>query len=62
MTTYKQKIIQHLGIVAGICNEVNLIQIIDSEINKAINKTMMMPVTSTTTRSTAIMTCSATAP
>ena len=34
MDEYKQKIIQHLGIVAGICNEIGLIKTIDAEIEK----------------------------
>jgi len=38
MENYKQKIIQHLGIVAGICNEIELIKIIDGEIDKPKRK------------------------
>jgi transposase len=34
MDQYKQKVIQHLGIVAGICNEIELIKTIDEEIEK----------------------------
>ena len=38
MENYKQKIIQHLGIVAGICNEIELIKTIDGEIDKPKRK------------------------
>jgi transposase len=38
MDTYKQKVIQHLGIVAGICNEIKLIPTIDAEIKKPKRK------------------------
>ncbi len=38
MDTYKQKVIQHLGIVAGICNEIELIKSIDAEIEKPKRK------------------------
>jgi transposase len=38
MDTYKQKVIQHLGIVAGICNEIELIKTIDAEIGKPKRK------------------------
>jgi len=38
MKTYRQKIIQHLGIVAGICNEIKLIQTIDAYIHKPKRK------------------------
>ncbi|MBN1525624.1 MAG: DUF4277 domain-containing protein [Spirochaetales bacterium] len=38
MNTYKQKVIQHLGIVAGICNEIELIKTIDAEIEKPKSK------------------------
>ena len=38
MDSYKQKIIQHLGIVAGICNEIELIKTIDGEIEKPKRK------------------------
>lgn len=38
MENYKQKIIQHLGIVAGICNEIELIKTIDNEIGKPRRK------------------------
>ena len=38
MDTYKQKVIQHLGIVAGICNEIELIKTIDEEIEKPKRK------------------------
>jgi len=38
MDTYKQKVIQHLGIVAGICNEIGLIKTIDAEIEKPKRK------------------------
>jgi len=34
MDQYKQKVIQHLGIVAGICNEIELTKTIDAEIEK----------------------------
>ena len=34
MDSYKQKIIQHLGIVAGICDEIELSKAIDNEIKK----------------------------
>src|SRR4030042_6980895 len=34
MNEYKQKIIQHLGILARICNEIVLIKTIDAEIEK----------------------------
>jgi transposase len=38
MDQYKQKVIQHLGIVAGICNEIELIKTIDAEIEKPKRK------------------------
>lgn len=38
MEKYNQKIIQHLGIVAGICDEIELIETIDSEIEKPKRK------------------------
>ncbi len=38
MYKYKQKIIQHLGIVAGVCNEIELINTIDAEIEKPKRK------------------------
>src|SRR3989304_9365789 len=38
MDEYKQKVIQHLGIVAGICNEIKLIKTIDAEIEKPKRK------------------------
>jgi transposase len=38
LDTYKQKVIQHLGIVAGICNEIGLIKTIDEEIEKPKRK------------------------
>ena len=38
MENYKQKIIQHLGIVAGICYEIELIKTIDGEIEKPKRK------------------------
>lgn len=38
MDRYKQKVIQHLGIVAGICNEIELIKAIDEEIEKPKRK------------------------
>jgi transposase len=38
LDTYKQKVIQHLGIVAGICNEIELIKSIDAEIEKPKRK------------------------
>lgn len=38
MDHYKQKVIQHLGIVAGICNEIELIKTIDAEIEKPKRK------------------------
>jgi transposase len=38
MDTYKQKVIQHLGIVAGICNEIELAKTIDTEIVKPKRK------------------------
>jgi transposase len=38
MENYKQKIIQHLGIVAGICDEIELIKTIDGEIDKPKRK------------------------
>jgi len=38
MDQYKQKVIQHLGIVAGICNEIELIKTIDTEIQKPKRK------------------------
>jgi len=38
MDEYKQKVIQHLGIVAGICNEIELIKTIDAEIEKPKRK------------------------
>ena len=38
MDEYRQKIIQHLGIVAGICNEIELIKTIDGEIKKPKRK------------------------
>ena len=38
MEKYKQKLIQHLGIVAGICNEIELIKTIDNEIEKPKRK------------------------
>ena len=38
MDTYKQKVIQHLGIIAGMCNEIGLIQSIDEAIEKPKRK------------------------
>ena len=38
MNTYKQKVIQHIGLVAGICNEIGIIESIDSEIQKPKRK------------------------
>jgi transposase len=38
MDQYQQKVIQHLGIVAGICNEIELIKSIDREIEKPKRK------------------------
>lgn len=38
MEKYKQKVIQHLGVVAGICNEMELIKSIDTEIEKPKRK------------------------
>lgn len=38
MDAYQQKVIQHLGIVAGICNEIELIKTIDAEIEKLKRK------------------------
>jgi transposase len=38
MDNYKQKIIQHLGIVAGICDEIELKKTIDGEIGKPKRK------------------------
>ena len=38
MNNYKQKVIQHLGLVAGICNEIGIIETIDSEIIKPKRK------------------------
>ncbi len=38
MEQYKQKVIQHLGIIAGICNEIELIKTIDGEIEKPKRK------------------------
>jgi transposase len=38
LDTYKQKVIQHLGIVAEICNEIELIKEIDKEIEKPKRK------------------------
>ena len=38
MAEYKQKLLQHHGIVAGICNEIGLIDCIDREIIKPKRK------------------------
>ena len=38
MEKYKQKVIQHLGIVAGICNEIKLIKNVDMQIIKPKRK------------------------
>lgn len=37
-TTYKQRLLEHLGIVAGICNEIELIKTIDAELPKPKRK------------------------